>query len=333
MQDVSEILKKVRRIEIIADRAVDELLAGQYKSVFRGQGMEFNEVREYEPGDDVRLIDWNVTAREGKPFIKRFSEERELSLLFLVDVSASGTFGSNRSKWDAALELTATLMFSALKNGDKVGLITFCDKIEKHFAPRKGKGNVLRLIRELIACEPVRAASDLDSVLEYVSKTEKRRSVIFMVSDFLIPNLTEPPKPRKKEAGLVLLRTFYQGISREIRAEYDRLGDLNRTSHRALSLCGRRHDLIAMSVIDPRELSIPNVGFLGLTDAETGEYVAVDTGNRKVRDWLTQNLTLRQKQITDTLRKAGVDQLQVLTNEDTLSNLRRFFRMRERRFR
>ena len=331
MQDVTEIIKRVRRIEIIANRAVNELFAGQYKSVFRGQGMEFNEVREYEPGDDIRLIDWNVTAREGKPFIKRFSEERELSILFLVDISASGVFGTDRSKWDAALEIVATLMFSAIKNNDKVGLVTFCDKIEKHFIPRKGRANVLRLIRELVACEPVQAATNLDQVLEHVAKTEKRRTVIFAVGDFMIPGFLQPQKHKSSGTKLGILRAFYQGIERNITVFYDRQNELNRNAHRALSLCGGRHDLIAISVIDPHEMRIPNVGFLRLTDAETGEQVEIDTGSRKVRNWLAENLTLRQKQITETFHKAGVDQLQVFTNEDTLANLRRFFRMREKR--
>ena len=331
MQDVTEIIKKVRRIEIVANRTVNELLAGQYKSVFRGQGMEFNEVREYEPGDDVRLIDWNVTAREGKPFIKRFSEERELSIMFLIDVSASGIFGTNRSKWDATLEIAATLMFSAIKNNDKVGLITFCDQIEKHFVPRKGKANVLRLIRELVACEPIRAETNLDLVLEHVSKTEKRRSVIFIIGDFLIPGLTSGSMHSSKRPALGLLRSFYQGIERNITAMYDRQREWNRTVHRALTICSRRHDVIAISTIDPHELEIPNLGFLRLADAETGEQVELDTGNRKVREWIRQNLSLRQRQITETLQKAGVDQLKIFTNEDTFSNLRRFFRKREKK--
>ncbi|MCL2304847.1 MAG: DUF58 domain-containing protein [Planctomycetaceae bacterium] len=330
MQDVTEIIKKVRRIEIVANRTVNELLAGQYKSVFRGQGIEFNEVREYEPGDDVRLIDWNVTAREGKPFIKRFSEERELSILFLVDVSASGIFGTNRSKWDLTLEIAATLMFSAIKNNDKVGLITFCDQIEKHFVPRKGKANVLRLIRELVACEPVRAETNLDLVLEHVSKTEKRHSVIFLIGDFLIPGFSHSSRRSIPKPALGLLRTFYRGIERSITAMYDRQNEWSRTVHRALSLCSRRHDVIAISTIDPHELEIPNLGFLRLTDAETGEQVELDTGNRNVRDWLRQNLSLRQKQITETLQKAGVDQLKIFTSESTHTNLRRFFRGREK---
>ena len=331
MQDVTEIIKRVRRIEIVANRAVNELLAGQYKSVFRGQGMEFNEVREYEPGDDVRLIDWNVTAREGKPYIKRFSEERELSIVFLVDVSASGIFGTDRSKWDATVEIAATLMFSAIKNNDKVGLITFCDKIEKHFVPRKGKANVLRLIRELVACEPIRAETNLDLALEHVAKTEKRRSVIFVIGDFLIPGFLQPSKRKAKSPALGMLRSFYQGIERNITAMYDRQSERNRNVHQALALCTRRHDVIAVSTIDPHELEIPNLGFVRLTDAETGEQVELDTGNRKVRDWLRRNLSLRQKQITETFRKAGVDQLKIFTNEDTLANLRRFFRMSEKK--
>lgn len=334
MQNVIEILKKVRRVEIAANRTVNELLAGQYKSVFRGQGMEFNEVREYESGDDVRLIDWNVTAREGKPYIKRFSEERELSIMFLIDISASGVFGTDRSKWDTILEITATLMFSALKNNDKVGLITFGDKIEKYFAPRKGKGYILRLIRELVACEPIKAASNIDSVLEYLSKVERRRNVVFLVSDFLVPGFDDSGEKKlfsRLRKGLI--RTFYQGIDRDITAVYDRQGEKDLSRHRALSVCGRRHDLIALSIVDPHELEFPNVGFIQLQDAETDEVLELDTASRSVRTWIAQEFSQRQKLIATTLQNAGVDHLRVMTNEDTLTNLRRFFRMREKRFR
>ncbi len=210
--DVTEILKKVRHIQIVANRAVNDLFAGQYKSVFRGRGMEFDEVREYQPGDDVRTIDWNVTARTGAPFVKRFCEERELTVIFLVDISASGAFGSGeRSKLDMVVEVAAMLMFSALKNNDKVGLITFCDDVIDYFPPRKGKVNVLHLIRQLVAVEPVPRETDLNSALEFLSKVQKRRAVAFMISDFLAP-----------------------------------------PARHAMAVCSKRHDLIAMTVADPR---------------------------------------------------------------------------------
>ncbi len=179
-QTVAEILKKVQRIQIVANRSVNDLLAGQYRSVFRGRGMEFDEVREYQPGDDIRTIDWNVTARTGVPFIKRFSEERELTVLFMVDVSASGAFGSgSQSKLEVMIEMTALLMFSALKNNDKVGLLLFAHDVQAFYPPRKGKGNVLRLIREMLAVEPVRSETDLEAALLYLNKVHKRRAVVF----------------------------------------------------------------------------------------------------------------------------------------------------------
>lgn len=333
MQNIIEILKKVRRIEITANRSVDELFAGQYKSVFRGQGMEFSEVREYEPGDDIRLIDWNVTAREGKPYIKRFAEERELSIMFLIDVSASSVFGTDRSKWDTILEIAATLMFSALKNNDKVGLITFADKIEKYYAPRKGKGYILRMIRDLVAGKPIKAASNIDLVLEYLLKVEKRRNIVFLVSDFLVPGFQKSEERPFAKFYKKWSHIFYQEMDREIAAMYDRQDSKSFTQHRSLAIGARRHDLIALSITDPHELEFPNVGILRLQDAETDEVIEIDTGNRNVRTWVFQQFSQRQNRIADILQRAGVDQLQILTSEDSLTNLRRFFRMRKKRFR
>lgn len=186
---VNDLLKKVKRLEIISNRFANDLFAGQYKSVFRGRGMEFSEVREYQPGDDIRTIDWNVTARAGRPYIKRFVEERELTVLFVVDISASGIYGTERSKWDTAIELVATLMFSALKNNDKVGLLTFCERVEDYYRPGKGKAHILHLLRELVQCDPVARPTDINAALEYVNRVLKRRSVIFLLSDFLAPEL------------------------------------------------------------------------------------------------------------------------------------------------
>ena len=334
MQDVSEIIKKVRRVEIVANRAVNDLFAGQYRSVFRGQGMEFSEVREYEPGDDIRLIDWNVTAREGRPYIKHFAEERELTVMFLVDISASGMFGSNRSKLDTAVEIAATLMFSALKNNDKVGLVTFCDQVERHFVPRKGKGNVLHLIRELLGCVPVARAADLNAALEHVSQTEKRRCVIFMLSDFLFPDFIEPPKTGSLgRIGSGVVKAFGRNLSDKSMFDANRRNQRDRFVHKALSVCRRRHDLIALSIVDPRELEFPNIGIARFEDAETGQTVEVDTASRTVRNWIADNFARTQNQISETLRKAGVDQLQIRTDEDFLVSIRRFFKMREQRFR
>jgi len=292
-QTVTDILKRVRRIQIVANRTVNDLFAGQYKSVFRGRGMEFDEVREYQPGDDVRTIDWNVTARTGIPFIKRYCEERELTVLFLVDASASGAFGSGqRSKLDMVVEVAALLMFSALKNNDKVGLLTFCDRVLDYFPPRKGKGNVLHLIRELISVEPVARPTNLAAALEFLSRVQKRRAVAFLISDFLAPE-----------------------------------------ARQALAVCHRRHDLIAVTVGDPREHILPDVGFISLVDAETGRIVELDTRHPRVRALFEDRTAQRSARLSEQLRKVGVDELPIRTDEDYLRSLRRFFHMRERRFR
>ena len=292
-QTVAEILKKVQRIQIVANRSVNDLLAGQYRSVFRGRGMEFDEVREYQPGDDIRTIDWNVTARAGVPFIKRFSEERELTVLFLVDVSASGSFGSgSQSKLEVMIEMTALLMFSALKNNDKVGLLLFANNVEAYYPPRKGKGNVLRLIREMLAAEPVRDETDLEAALQYLNKVYKQRAVVFLISDFQ-----------------------------------------NEASRKALAISNGRHDLVAITVSDPREEQLPQVGFITLQDAESGEMVDVDTRHPKVRELFASQAADRREALTTGLRRAGVDQLQVSTTEPYATSLRRFFESRERRLR
>jgi uncharacterized protein (DUF58 family) len=292
-QTVLNILKKVQHIQIVANRTVNDLLAGQYKSVFRGRGMEFDEVREYQPGDDVRTIDWNVTARSGTPYIKRFCEERELTVLLLVDVSASGVFGSvDRSKLDLVVEMSALLMFSALKNNDKVGLLTFCDNVLDFFPPRKGKANVLRLIRQLVSVEPVARETNLEAALDYLNRIQKRRAVAFLISDFLAP-----------------------------------------AAPHALAVANRRHDLVAVSVGDPRENALPDVGFISLQDAETGRIVEVDTHDPRVRSMFQRRASARDVEIAGRLKKAGVDQLPIRTDEDYQKSVRRFFRMRERRFR
>ena len=292
-QDVATILKKVQRIQIVANRTVNDLFAGQYKSVFRGRGMEFDEVREYQPGDDVRTIDWNVTARQGTPFIKRFCEERELTVLFMVDVSASGAFGSgSRSKLDMVVEVAALLMFSALKNNDKVGLITFCDEVIDYLPPRKGKSNVLHLIRELVAAQPLARETCLRTALEFLNRVQKRRAVTFLISDFLAPHAKQ-----------------------------------------AMAVANKRHDLIAITVADPREHVLPDVGFISLMDAETGQVVELDTRHRAVRGLFETRSAERAEQLSDELKKLGVDQLDINTDEDYLASLRRFFRRREKRFR
>lgn len=292
-QSVADILRKVQRIQIVANRSVNDLLAGQYRSVFRGRGMEFDEVREYQPGDEIRTIDWNVTARTGTPFIKRFSEERELTVLFLVDISASGSFGSgSQSKLDVMIEMCALLMFSALKNNDKVGLQMFADDVHSFYPPRKGKGNVLRLIRELLAADPVKRETNLEAALQYLNRVQKRRAVVFLISDFQ----TE-------------------------------------LSRRALAVSNGRHDLVAITVSDPRELSLPDVGFIILQDAETGETIEVDTRHPQIRAMFAERSAEDRQRMAEGLRKSGIDELAINTAEPYTRSLRRFFESRERRFR
>ena len=344
MPDVIELLKRVRQVEIVARRTVNELFAGQYKSVFRGRGMEFSEVREYQPGDDIRSIDWNVTARSGKPFIKRFVEERELTILFLVDVSTSGIFGSQRSKIDTAIETAATLMFSALKNNDKVGLLTFADQVLRFYRPRKGKANVLHLLRELIVAEPTGEHTDLLSALEYVNRTQKQRAVVFVLSDFFVTDLlpdervfqkqTETPQQQRKIEGMLSgIRQQNQGsvIFRPGRKRYPLQ---NQTpTEKALSICARRHDLIAMMLTDKREDTFPAVGLISLQDAETGEWREVDCGSAQVRQALTEHFQRTHGHIEAALKRCRIDQLRIESGSDFLVELRKFFRQRAKRHR
>jgi len=290
---VAEILRKVRRIQIVATRAVDDLFAGAYHSAFRGRGMEFDEVREYLPGDEVRTIDWNVTARTGTPHVKRHKEERELTVLFLVDLSASGAFGTAlRSKFELLTEVTALLMFSALKNNDKVGLLLFADEPLRYLPPRKGKANVLRFLRELVAARPVPRGTRIDAALAYLSRVQKRRAVVFLLSDFLAPSC-------RKE----------------------------------LAIARRRHDLVAITASDPREHALVDAGLLTLRDAETGELVEVDTGSRRVRAAFAAEAARREEALANDLRRANVDRLAIRTDEPYSIAMHRFFRMRERRMR
>lgn len=327
-KDIAEVLKKVRRIEIVANRAVNDLFAGQYKSAFRGQGMEFNEVRQYEPGDDIRLIDWNVTARAGQPYIKRYVEERELTVLFLVDISASGMFGTSRSKLEAAVEVAATLMFSAIRNNDKVGLITFCDTVIDHYRPRKGKANILHLIRELITCEPVKRPTNLEASLDYITRAQKRRAVIFLLSDFLCNTFQDAKSGLKK----MVRARIPKKLTVDTRRSPSHVPEpFDPEIHRAIQMCSSKHDLIALSLSDPREIEFPDVGFITLEDAETGERIEIDTSDPIVREWLKERFRDSRERISWMLKKSEVDQLEIATASDGIANLKRFFQMRERR--
>jgi uncharacterized protein (DUF58 family) len=302
--------------------------------------MEFSEVREYQPGDDIRSIDWNVTARAGRPYIKRFVEERELTVLFLVDVSASGMFGTQRSKLETAVEIAATLMFSALKNNDKVGLVTFADQVLDFYQPRKGKANVLRLIRELLTAEPVVRPTNLKTVLDYVNRIQKRRAVVFLLSDFLVPELiaTDNELEDLSFAWNPKIDEFFSGKSKmesslflpSVRKDWN---SKVLSQEQALSICSRKHDSIAMTITDPREREFPDVGFITLRDAETGELVEVDTANPVIRVQLVKQFQFGQEKIAATLRRCQIDRLEIGTDEDFVGNLRRFFHSRERRVR
>ena len=289
-RELEEVLKEVRRIQIVARRQVNDLLAGEYLSAFKGRGMEFDTVREYVPGDEIRSIDWNVTARSEAPFVKTFCEERELTILFAVDVSASGAFGSQKmSKIETAVEVAAVLMFTSLKNNDKVGLLFFADDIVKYIPPRKGRGSVLRLIREMLATEPVKSETNIAKALEYIGRVQRRRSVVFVLSDFLGPDCSK-----------------------------------------ALAIANQRHDCIAVTLEDPRERELPNVGFLTLRDAETDELIELDSRNPRVRAMFAKAAHARQSKLNDLLRKASVDRLEIRTDQSYATSLQRFFRMRER---
>ena len=283
-----EILKKVNLIEIQTRNIVNSLFAGEYHSAFKGQGMEFAEVREYQQGDDVRSIDWNVTARIGHPFIKVYDEERELTVLLVVDASASGAFGSAlQMKGEIGVEISALLAFSAIKNNDRVGLLIFTDEVEVFIPPKKGRKHVLRVIRELLYFQPRSRGTSIAQALQYLNRVMHRRSVVFLISDFL---------------------------------------DLD--YEQALQMIRRRHDLIAVNLVDPRERNLPDVGFVTLQDAESGEQVVVDTHQDSVREFFALRQGLVEEEQGQLFRKLGIDEIRVNTSESYVEPLVHFFRTR-----
>jgi len=287
----ADLLKKVRRIEIRTNRLVNESLAGEYHSVFKGRGMEFSEVREYQFGDDIRSIDWNVTSRMGHPYVKKHVEERELTVLLLVDFSASGEFGTRRQfKREIEAEICAILAFSAIKNSDRVGLIAFTDRIETFLRPRKGKDHVLRVIREILYFRPRGKATDLGMALQFMYRTITKRAVVFVVSDFLVQGYEQP-----------------------------------------LRVAARKHDVIAITVTDPREEALPPVGLLDLEDAETGERILVDASDRRTREryqaWAAHRRAAREA----LFRANAIDCLELFTDRPYDAPLLRFFHRRARR--
>ncbi|MBC8197773.1 MAG: DUF58 domain-containing protein [Candidatus Marinimicrobia bacterium] len=284
----TEILKKVRLLEIQTRHLVNDIFGGEYHSAFKGMGMEFAEVREYQPGDDIRDIDWNVTARTGKPFIKKFDEERELTVMLMVDVSASGYFGSGENlKSDLMVELASILSFSAIKNNDKVGLILFSDQIEKFIPPNKGKSHVLRVIRELIYYKTEDKKTNISEALEYSLKAIKRKSVIFLLSDFL--------------------------------------DDGYETT---LKLTNQKHDLICIQLTDPSEIEMPNLGLIKMHDVETGDTFWVDASNPKFRKEMKINFDVETNDIAQFFRKNKIDHVMINTSKSYIEPLVEFFNKR-----
>lgn len=286
-----EVIKNIRRIEIRTKRLVNDLFSGEYHSTFKGQGMEFEEVRQYEPGDDIRLIDWNVTARTGYPHIKKFREERELSVVLLVDASSSGRFGTRgRFKSEMAAELTALLAFSAIKNSDKVGLIIFTDEVEIFVPPKKGRAHVLRLIREVLYFQPKGVGTNISGALEYFNRVIKRKSVVFLISDFMAQDFYKP-----------------------------------------LQIANNKHDIVAVKVTDPRETSFENVGLIELEDIETGEVILVDTSSRAFRRDYAARSSEDNTLLERGFRLINLDFINIRTDQSYIVPLINFFKMREKR--
>ena len=286
-----QILKKVKRIEIRTRGLVNDLFGGEYHSVFKGRGMTFSEVREYQPGDDIRLIDWNVTARTGSPFIKVFEEERELTVYLLVDISASGEFGSKENlKRDIGAEIAAVLGFSAIKNKDKVGLILFSDKVEKYVVPKKAKSHVLRVIRELLYVKPSQKGTSLKTAIDYLIKVAKRKSVVFIISDFIDEDYWS-----------------------------------------SLKIANRKHDLIAIRIFDPAELNIPDYGLAKVEDPESGDAFWIDTSSSSLRNRLKNDIALENNKFKKEALKNRLDLISLSTDQDYVEPLMSFFKMREKR--
>lgn len=308
-----EILKKIRQIELRTNRLVSETLAGQYHSVFKGQGMNFEEVREDQPGDEVRSIDWNVTARMNHPFVKKFVEERELTLMLLVDVSGSGLFGSgDQSKRELAAEIGSVLAFSAIRNNDKVGLILFTDEVEKFIPPRKGRKHVLRVIREVLFFEPKRRGTNLNAALEFLLRVTPHRSIAAILSDFL-----EPSGP----SNLARLRRLGLGSTQ----------NLVQSSCPALRQANRRHDVVAVQITDRFEMELPALGRLVLKDAETGEVVEINTGEAGKREVFARRQAEAKAELDKLFRSANIDAIQLRTDQPYAIALGRFFEKREKR--
>lgn len=320
-----ELMQKVRQLQIYTSRAVNEDFAGEYSSAFKGRGMEFAEVREYQPGDDVRTIDWNVTARTGTPYVKSFIEERELTVMLAVDLSASGRFGSiDRVKNETAAELCAILAFTAIRNNDKVGLLIFTDDIELFIPPKKGARHVLRLIRELLNFEPARRGTNIASALQHLNRVLKRRAVVFVVSDFLVDPMSEPARTNGDGGNTSNGSRFV--APRNLAAIDSPIASLETP----LRLLARRHDVIVVSIADPREYTLPAVGLIELEDAETGERMVIDTSSRTLRRRFENHVRRTNDRLRMDLRRMGIDHVNVATHKPYLQTLVELFRRRER---
>jgi uncharacterized protein (DUF58 family) len=293
----TELIQKIRKIELFTRRLVNDTFAGEYNAVFKGRGMAFDEVRQYAAGDEVRTIDWNVTARMGEPYVKRFVEERELTVMLVVDASASGSFGSvGRFKRELAAELTAVLAFAATSNNDKVGLLIFTDRVELFVPPRKGRRHVLRLVRELLAFEPTGRSTDIKMALDTLNRMLKRRAILFLVSDFWV----------KMDGSQLALQS-------------------------TLTITNKRHDVVAIDLQDPLETNLPDVGLLAVQDAETGALAWVDTSNQQWRKDFTERVTTHEMAKQKAFRRAQVDHVRLNTAEDYVLPLVGFFQRRLRR--
>lgn len=286
-----EILKKVRHIEIRTKGLVNNLFGGEYHSAFKGRGMTFSEVREYQPGDDIRLIDWNVTARCGSPFVKVFEEERELTVYLMVDVSRSGHFGTQlQFKSELAIEIAAVLGFSAIKNNDKVGLILFSDEVEQYIAPKKGRLHVLRVVRELLYHQPRGKGTSLKTALDFLLHIAKRRSVVFLLSDFMDDGYWS-----------------------------------------SLKIANRKHDIIGLQMNDPFELAIPNIGLVKVHDPETEDSTWIDTSSEKERKWFEDRVTQERNTFNRECARIGFDLIDISTDKDYVEPIMTYFKKREKR--
>ncbi len=321
--DVKELMAKVGKIRILTNRLIDDQLSGDYHSTFKGQGVEFDEVRPYIAGDDVRTIDWNVTARTGVPHIKRYSEERELTILFLVDVSGSQSYGSRtRSKMELAAEVTALLALTAIRNQDKIGLILFSDRIVKYIPPRKGRDSVMRLVREVLAAEDeAKGGTDIEGALKFLNGVQKRRAVVFLVSDFLESRATSHQPPT----------TSHQPPTTSHQPPTTNHQPPTTTFERLLRATARHHDMICVPVSDPAESALPDVGLVELEDSETGELMLVDTSSAKVRGAFAARADADREELSKFFRKTGIDTLDIATDRPYIDGVRSLFKRRARK--